>query len=83
MGPNETVRMHAELLGHWEIECADGTVSARNERISQALSTADEDDALGDALHSSAAMTVMPGDLQAWVDRGAGMDFLAKEGRRQ
>ncbi len=77
MGPDESMRaLTDDLLRHWQIEYANGVVTARNERVSKTLSTADADDAIGDALHISSAMTVMPGDLEAWIDGGRGLECL-------
>ncbi|MFW6437939.1 MAG: hypothetical protein ACOCZ7_02900, partial [Armatimonadota bacterium] len=80
MTPDEDMREFADgILRRWRIAYADGVVSAHNDRISKALSTADEDGASDDALHTSASMTVMPGDLEAWIDGGVGLDCLVRD----
>jgi len=80
MGPDEDMRaLTDDVLRRWRVEYTDGVVTARKDGLSEMLSTADEESALGDALHSSAAMTVMPGDLEVWIDSGRGLDCLARD----
>jgi hypothetical protein len=82
LGAGGDLRAYAEWLGGWELTREGAgehpTLTATHPH-EDALNWPMEDDPLGEALHRSSALTVMPGDLQAWIDGGAGMAVLAQD----
>lgn len=74
------LREYAARLRDWELTRGDDaehlTLFAAHPSTGE-LRWPVEDDPLAEALHRSSALTVMPGDLQAWVDTGKGMEALA------
>ncbi len=78
--PQGDLGAYAQWLRGWTLlrEGADEHPPLRATHPAEAeLRWPQEQDSLGDALHRSSALTVMPGDLMAWVNDGERLEALS------
>lgn len=66
----------AQWLADWQLAPEDGARATHPD--GSALAVEGEQDSLGEALHRSATLTLMPGDLERWVNGEAQFEVLAR-----
>lgn len=80
--PDADLREYAAWLGEWALQRNGSgehpSLSATHPE-EQALVWPPKEDAISGALHRSSEMTIMPGDLRAWINGTVDLEFLARD----